>query len=351
MTNYNCRFGSRYRKTGRSYFLPLFVGLAASSCIMEVADSPEGEPRDVASISAALGSTVTVATVAADAFHSIGSTLAVFENFTSQEFCPTDGQMFVRTVQLSNGNVVDNPVGCIALGGAASVSAAFIADVTNNDIRAASTNTKLADTNGDAQPQMLIDGTNVYWADTTGVRKVPRAGGATTTLVTTMNADLRWLDGSTIYYVDDGGAGIRRLRRVQTNGTGATTIAMSIGAAVAYEDLSVDSDFIYYAANGGATRYLRRLPKDAVYPDDPPPTTLASSTTDTFKFPKSNDANLYFVQVGSASSKIRRRTSGGVLSDQKTISNPIEGTRLGSVDLFWVEDTGSTFTVKRASLP
>lgn len=325
------------------------VAFSLTSCAMEITDTPEIEEEEIGVTTAALGATVNIANVTADAFLSIGSTLAVFEVF-SGEFCPADSQTKVRTAQLSNGAILSHDVGCGSLGTAASVSAAFVSENENNDIIAASTNTNIANTNGDAKGPMLIDSTNVYWADNTGIRKAPRAGGATTTIVSGSTLELRAIDGSRLWFVQKTDCCTYTLRRVQTDGSSNTAVHGTItGSLVGYQDLSVGGDdFLYWVSNDASPRKINRLSKNATWSDVQ--STVVSSTTDTFQFPKANADNLYYVQNNGASHRIRRRTSAGVLSDQKTGLPEVLGMRLGSVDLFWVQD-GATFGLRRANLP
>ncbi len=120
---------------------------------------------------------------------------------------------------------------------------------------------------GLTEPHFLIhEGGQLYWADQTGVRRMPDTGGAITTIVATgYYVRLRGLDkdATHIYWADDAGS-IRR-----SDLFGATIETLAVGQVGSYSsaatDLHVDDLGVYWIMPGSYYNpplgEIRRLPK------------------------------------------------------------------------------------------
>src|SRR5579871_3729018 len=112
-------------------------------------------------------------------------------------------------------------------------------------------------------PRLALDGENVYWLAGTpmgGVlRKVPKAGGATTDLAATMGkpmCDLA-LDATSAYFttgIDD------EIERVALAGGAAAAIVSAQAFDTEYDDLAVDGTNVYWTERTGSTYPIEFAP-------------------------------------------------------------------------------------------
>jgi hypothetical protein len=298
-----------------------------SACALEVED-PNQDGSDVVPTTQALTSFQLVTTVIANTLFSLGPVLAVFED-DQGEFCPQDGVETLRGVNFGGGSVVTTQ-GCNEIGAATADNQVFAFDTTHNDIIAPLTPSgaiKLADTNGNVKGKMLVDSTHVYWTDDTGLRKVPRGGGARTTLVSHAEVELMAREGARLFFLQHEGCCGLGLFRVQTDGSSKTIVHSSSNGA--FEDLSFDANFFYWVNNAVSPRSVHRLPKAGGQ------STALVPGSNKLHFPRSNGSNLYWFEEGA--NRIRRRTSGGVVSDAVLNIPQVQGMTLTSTDLVFVE--------------
>lgn len=123
--------------------------------------------------------------------------------------------------------------------------------------------TEIVSTSGANISKIVVDATNVYWQDSSGIYRAPRGGGTSTTL-TSSNRTLLAVDGSVLWVQRDDGGGQWSLRTVGT-GNGLPELTKITNTMPFAPGFWVEDSYTWWVENGAADGYnrLRRFDKAA----------------------------------------------------------------------------------------
>lgn len=243
------------------------AGTAVGGCAE--ADRPavlEGEgDEQVAEAAAEIGGTVTIRPF-------VSGSLSNDDNFVyftqlPGEFCSGFDSVLGR-ININSGSLIEFYRACDAPNQAVpDGTSVYFLEWNGDDVRridtTTETNTKVTDTTGSVFHRGLkVNATHAFWADDTGIRRVPKAGGVNQTLVAstgiTDNMSLLGIDASFVYFTRQNSSTSFQpvLFRVPLAGGAPTQLAGSTERFFA--GFSIDASFLYWYADGVG---IRRMPK------------------------------------------------------------------------------------------
>jgi hypothetical protein len=298
---------------------------------------------------AALGAITTLVTTTAPRLLALNGSAAAFSRDPGASCSPTNLLLRYR-FSTGSSNSTQGCSGRYTLGATDATTTVVYDSVTRDLLRFDTTVTRIATI---PQPvgKIFMDSTNVYWADTLGIYKIPRAGGARTQLKSGQFSLRGLLNNEALFYEKRVGQNEFKLYSITTSGTNPSiwgTFFFSRG----FEDFSIGpTSLLWVATFGDGTRQVRTLSRilgggiGGV---------VAASTTDTFHHPvESANGTIYFAQKtlqGLGSVKIKRKVSGAEPTEQLTLLTDVVGMFTNGTSLWWVEDTGANRVLKRAPL-
>jgi len=193
--------------------------------------------------------------------------------------------------------------------------------------------------------ELLLDTQNVYFADSTGIKRVSRSGGTVFNLDPGSDVRLLALDGTLLYYRFGS-----QLRRIPVGGGTAFIVNTNVTGVI---DLTFDSSSLYWAIGpatlGGSSR-IERMAKGGGT------TTRLHTTTVAISDLVAASGNLYWVETRPDDiSSILRRTSAGAVTVPKPDLFLAAGMRAMGGFLYWNETVFGSGPlqqkVNRATLP
>ena len=178
---------------------------------------------------------------------------------------------------------------------------------------------------GEAEPStIVVDDTYVYWTTTTAVRRMPKEGGAVTTLFSSLDSpDELKADDTSLYWTS-----IHANQGVMSGAkTGGTITTVAPGTA---RGLTIDADFAYWIQDGPSDEVMVRLAKMG----GGTPATIASQTS--FGRAAADDQFLYWAE-GHMGRIQRVAKAGGTIVDlrAKDPDTTILAT-LDAIDIYFV---------------
>jgi hypothetical protein len=111
----------------------------------------------------------------------------------------------------------------------------------------------------DKPGRIVVDATTVYWADTSSIKSVPKAGGASNTLASAQGATSLALDASFVYWATNNGV----FATAKTGGT-----AVMLAAAQGEPSIAVDDQYLYWGEGSGAMARIMRVTKGGGVPTE-----------------------------------------------------------------------------------
>lgn len=186
--------------------------------------------------------------------------------------------------------------------GASDITATFVGDSAGKTIYARDNRlgaqwSAVCATVGNGIGPMFVDGSTVYWQDSTGIYGVQRFVGVPFRLGTDMS--LLGLEGDSLY-VQQLRNGVWELDRMDRHNGSYSLIGRN---GVPFGGLSYDADYFYWT-EGGSTNRIRRMSKV-----DGTVVTVKSATDVYYTNVVSNGSALYFIEtpVGGGAMRIRRK--------------------------------------------
>jgi hypothetical protein len=184
---------------------------------------------------------------------------------------------------------------------------------------------------GEDQPESIaIDGTNVYWTNVSDIRRVPKSGGAATTVYASEYGPyFIQVDDTHLYWFHaNATADARELMRAPKSGGGPLSrLAVTPGPSGGYF-LTLDADSAYWVDEDGPNLFLMRAPK-----------TGGASTPLFMQYPIGaptlDDRYVYWGE-GSTPTVQRIAKTGGAVQDVVTDLNRVDLVIPDATDVYFV---------------
>lgn len=311
-------------ESSRTLLVAALLALQLWGCALDAATDEDlaGDPEAVARVSQALGNWSERWRSEEGAYvANVGTTYSVFARF--RDDCGDEGRE-AQVVVTTTGVELDVPAlpSCTNVTAAASDSVVFLGDSLRRKILYLSGTssvdwawTELATTPGDTISRILLSSSTVFWNDSAGIHRVPRAGGAVTTV-----AFSGWafgIEGTSLYVQTRSiEAGTFTLTRMSTSPGVAPVILRTHNQSFNY--LTFDANNFYWTENSfrGLSR-LRRMSKSGATLS-----TVHSSEEVTYSETKTNGTALYWIEQAKLGETHRLRRRNHVSGNHVTTTLP-----------------------------
>jgi hypothetical protein len=162
---------------------------------------------------------------------------------------------------------------------------------------------EIVSTSGTSISKILVDDSNVYWQDSSGIYRAPRSGG-TGTKIGFSNRTLLAADGSVLWVQRDDGGGQWSLRTIGT-GNGLPELIRATNAMPFAPGFWVEDSYTWWVENGAADGHnrLRRFTKA-----DGSLATMKISSGVTYSLPMRAGTVLYYIDKNISNGTVTMRS-------------------------------------------